>query len=778
MPIGWISPRPDADDRDLFADLPAESVHAFRWQASRFVIQADHAAARQIIAAGGSLDGVVIAGMSLVELESLYVLRAHQLLDRAGPLDLPAIVVVPPDAAPEAMPRFGRRVCTGWPFRSALFIADAPAAALLRREGLSVMERTEAQGCSLDALLARGAGAVPAPPVHQAVAVQIQPSWYYGGSHTVFSNQIDALLDQGWFVVRIFVDTEFGPGPTMRRRMAITFAEANIDATPHLDTVACAPGAPESIDETEADRYLRRQLRNRATAAIADDALIPRLAARADVAVVNYIVHMGFAFRTCPTARIVLETHDDMTRNSVMRSRGAGGPVSFPTLASVRRHMALERMVWRSADACVALSLSELRTIRRHATLCAYVLPRPYARRARDPGDGARWDILIVMNPHHFNVPALDWFLEQVIAADPALADRRIAIVGRIDEKLAPAWTGRLPGVRWLGYLKDIDALRDDARLSVCPDLAGTGVAIKTLTAIAAEHPLVATPVALRGLGGEILALIPPAGTADELRRQIRTLLDDPSALQARRAAVAQARARLWPAASHDAVLRLARAAGADKAPLRARILAALAEDPAPPDDAGAQSDAILIRFGAGGNDRAHLGAGWLHDEPGGRWSDGGIGVIRLPAAWLASPRWLAFSFMPDFRGLEVALRHHGAALRTVARTPEATWFAIDRPTPATAGTVELELVCSTPFCPRDAGLSDDERVLGVRVRALEIIRPDSRALPAPMDAAGGHDAEAPSRARPPGARGRRLAALSALARRILTRVIRSRPAR
>jgi hypothetical protein len=562
------------------------------------------------------------------------------------------------------------------------------------------------------------------------VAVQVQPPWRYGGSHTVFANQLDALHDRGWFVIRIFVDSDAGSGPTLRRRMAPVLADGTSDAAPHLEAVACAPGAPETHGSDQGDRYLLRELRSRTWATITDDALVARLAARAEIAVVNYIVHMGFALKACPAARLVLETHDDLTRNALTRSRLVGGPATFPTLGPLRRHAALERLIWRTADVCIALSLSELPRIRRHAPT-AYVLPRPYARRAL-PADGeVLWDILVVMNAHHFNIPALDAFLEHVIAADPALAVRRVAIVGRIDTVLAPAWRDRLPQTQWLGYVADIDALRDRARLSVCPDLAGTGVAIKTLTAIAAGHPLVATSVALRGLAPAILDLLPPADTVVAMRRQIAALLDDPQALAARRAAVARARDLLWPAAGHGPALDAARAATRDAAPARARLAAALAEAPAPTeaDDAGAET--ITIRFGAGGNDRPRLGTGWLHDEPGGRWSDGGTAILRLPAAWFAAPRWLALSVMEDFRGAAVGLTHDGVPLRALAAGPGLVWLALDRARPGADGLVELALVCPETLCPREAGLNHDERVLGVHVRTLEIVAPYSRVLPA-----------------------------------------------
>lgn len=536
MRVGWITNRPEASDFSLdLPDLPDLSdcrSQVFPWTPSRFAFCADHAQEQAVHFEARSFEGFIVSGMSLIELESLYNLRALQLLDREGRLDIPSVIIVRRDCAPDAFPRFGQRIRSGWPFRSALFIADAATVDLLHREGLFAMEASEARRSSLADLFARNEGTFPDKLADQILAVQIQPAWPYGGSHTVFANQTDALLDRNWFILRIFVDPEAGAGPTMRRRMNLTVAEANVDATPHLDTVACADGAPEALNESNADELYRRTVRNRMRTVIADD-LVARLATRADIAIVNYTVHMGFALKACPAAKLVLETHDDITRMAVARSRTVANQPTFRTRMAVKRHLRLERLIWSAADVCIALSLSELTKIRRHVST-VYVLPRPYARPSRQGGSDARWDILIVMNPHPFNVQGLDHFLEHVVLGDPRLMRVRIAIVGRINEWLESKWKDRLPNTHWLGYVSDIDNLRDVTRLSVCPDLNGTGVAIKTLSCIVVGHPLVATPTALRGLPDAILDLIPPADGAAEMQCQILELLKNDDLLQER----------------------------------------------------------------------------------------------------------------------------------------------------------------------------------------------------------------------------------------------------
>jgi hypothetical protein len=718
--VGWISPPQDQEPPGLLADSGIDR-RPFCWTPSRFAFGNDRAVVEDVLARASALDGVVISGLSLADLESLFVIRALQVLKRQGRLDLAAIVVVKPGSIP--FNRLGDRMRSGWPFRSALFVGDAGTVAQLQADGLTALDFAEAARLGLRELLRRRDGDFADMLEDQVLAVQFQPAWLYGGSTVVFGNQTDAMLDRGWFVVRIIVNADAGNGPTMRRLMSKTVEEASVDATAHVDTLACWGATPHSVDEIAADEFQRVQMLRIMQLAVAD-ALMSEVATAARVAIVNYTVHMGLALRASPAARYVLETHDDITRMRLTQWRTLPKSVAFPDFGSLSRHLRLERMAWRAADVCIALSLSDFAKVRRHAARPVFVLPRPYTRVAAIAGPEARWDILIVMNPHHFNLPALDHFLKEVIAADPILKTLRIAIVGRVKDALEQKWKERLPSTHWLGYVRDLDALRDASRLSVCPDMHGTGIAIKTLTTIAARHPMVATPTALRGLPDTILDLIPPAPTAADMQGQIRTLLEDANMMEQRRRAVAAAADLLWPATSHAPALRMVLETGPDRSRFRAAFLAALGPEPQlqnPP------ADGQRVRFGIGGNDRHYLGRHWLHDEPGGRWSDGTSATVRLPRTWLSATSRLQICFMETAYCQDIELKHDGLVLAGVHLEPGLMSFDLASVAPGDSPAVEFELSCREAFCPKDAGLSDDERVLGMHIRTLEIVQAPRR---------------------------------------------------
>ena len=90
---------------------------------------------------------------------------------------------------------------------------------------------------------------------------------------------------------------------------------------------------------------------------------------------------------------------------------------------------------------------------------------------------------------------------------------------GGLPPRLARRWA-RVPGVRVLGFVADLDAEYEACRAVVCPVYEGGGTNIKVLEAMARDRPVVAPAFARRGIG-------PRAGTFDDFRRQVAAAFDD-----------------------------------------------------------------------------------------------------------------------------------------------------------------------------------------------------------------------------------------------------------
>lgn len=92
------------------------------------------------------------------------------------------------------------------------------------------------------------------------------------------------------------------------------------------------------------------------------------------------------------------------------------------------------------------------------------------------------------------NLLGLKWFFQQVYPFLPE--DISIHVAGKGAEWL----NGEYTNVKYCGFVPDVQAFMSQARVIAIPSVAGGGIQIKTLDAIASDSPIVVTPIALRGI--------------------------------------------------------------------------------------------------------------------------------------------------------------------------------------------------------------------------------------------------------------------------------------
>jgi hypothetical protein len=139
------------------------------------------------------------------------------------------------------------------------------------------------------------------------------------------------------------------------------------------------------------------------------------------------------------------------------------------------------------------------------------------------------------------NRAGLDWFLGEVL---PLLGDELTVTVGGAGSEALSARHPRLAGV---GVVPDAGDFLGRARVVAIPSLAGGGTQVKTLDAIAAGVGVVASPLAVRGLG-DLPGAVAVADTAERFASALRRLareVDRPRAAEDAAAWAAARRARL-----------------------------------------------------------------------------------------------------------------------------------------------------------------------------------------------------------------------------------------
>lgn len=411
------------------------------------------------------------------------------------------------------------------------------------------------------------------------VVLLVSALWGRVGSTMIFDAQTQFLIENGAVVVRVFVDHNPKHGAERAQRREMLLQENLSNTYPTLTVIA------ERDESMKARADLRRRPDYKKRSGIRrfelelegakalDEGALAWAGANAQLAIVNHAVHMAFTERVTK-APIVLETHDVLTHQ--IESHGWPDWVSLSGEPKALRDDD-QRDMWRRAAVCVNLTPNDHEEIAKYARAAMFVRPtaEPAAATLRPWADvvaandlsaefAAREDIDILLwgDWHNGNVRAVEWFLEHV-AADPRLANARIAVIGRVTRNVSQSLLRRHPNVVTTGFVDRLGDFFGRTKILAIADRDASGVSIKAIEAIRFGHAFVSTKAGLRGLdtsGVDFRPCETVAAFADDLV----ALLKSPAALAARSA---MARKLFEQNISHDAYERQWREVIAKAAP-------------------------------------------------------------------------------------------------------------------------------------------------------------------------------------------------------------------
>jgi glycosyltransferase involved in cell wall biosynthesis len=354
------------------------------------------------------------------------------------------------------------------------------------------------------ALLALSPSPILSPLSGRRVAL-VHPAWHSCGTYRVVLGQIAAYRALGAQVFPIAVSSDPGFRPE-RRWIWREFAAA----TPELnDGPRFFGGAP--FRAVLAPRFLKDVLwpylhgdQAVIRSGLAERALLsPGLEDLAfDLVHCNHFFLMPVAKRLArEEAKILLDSHDLQARQFALMNEHMPWLKPHVTYDAM---LAQELAHMREADLLIHLNAREEDEFRAalpektHALLYPAVPPAPTG-----PGGD---DIVIVSSNNSANVDSVIWFLREVAPRAPRVT---VKIAGNVDAGVRARDAALFERYRgwFLGRVEDPAAVYAGARLALLPTVGGHGLSIKTVEAMASGLPLIATRLALRGMGEGALEL-------------------------------------------------------------------------------------------------------------------------------------------------------------------------------------------------------------------------------------------------------------------------------
>ncbi len=344
-------------------------------------------------------------------------------------------------------------------------------------------------------------------PLNGRTVAIVHPAWHSCGSHQVFVSQARAYRSLGAKVITLAIATAPGATEGSNQHKSYIAATPDFEADLRLFT-----GNPLHVILSPRFPRAAWQLLHGNFAEVLVDATklvpLPELLAsvpRIDLVHCNHFFCMSVAIRLRDRhgCRIILDTHDVQARQYVLRNRAGW---ALPPAARYEDMLAIELNAMRAADILVHLNDEEAATFRKLVPLGRHALLYP-AVTSVPAGDGGG-DPIVVASAHTANLLSTVWFLKEVLPLAPCIPVR---ILGNIDQEIrrrAPSLFKAHAGL-FRGRV-EAEELRDayrNAAAILLPATAGHGISIKTIEALSCGAPLIAAPLAFRGLGIDVASL-------------------------------------------------------------------------------------------------------------------------------------------------------------------------------------------------------------------------------------------------------------------------------
>jgi polysaccharide biosynthesis protein PslH len=364
-------------------------------------------------------------------------------------------------------------------------------------------------------------------PLQGKTVVLVHPAWHSCGSHKVFVSQAQAYRALGARLIA-FALADF-PGHICGSAAHSAYIDASRDLQADRRYFAGMPRRAvftlaflRSIKDWLHGNYATMLVETVKLASLPGELMdLPEI----DLIHCNHFFCMEAALklRGDRGCAIVLDTHDQQARQYVLRQPGFW---ALPPAATYESMLAIELANMAGADVLIHLNAEEAASFERLMPEKRHLLIFP-AVEPVSAGGGAP-DIIIVASANYPNFLGVAWFLSEVM---PHIPEVPVKIIGNIDREFrrrAPRMFGKYTAL-FKGYVADLQKVYADAAAVLLPITEGFGISIKTIEALSSGAPLIATPLAFRGMGidptklGNVTIASDPMGFAAAVRQMNET---------------------------------------------------------------------------------------------------------------------------------------------------------------------------------------------------------------------------------------------------------------
>lgn len=205
---------------------------------------------------------------------------------------------------------------------------------------------------------------------------------------------------------------------------------------------------------------------------------------------------------------LIVDTHDFITAQQRKNKKNIG------------KIFQSELNILRKFDEIWTFSVEEKFIYEQFTDALIVYQPVAFPLKPIQPIEPKKYDIIYVasINPH--NIKGIQWFLKEVL---PLIPQYNVHIIGKISETISTNY----PNVTKHGIVENIDHYYENARLSICPMLSGTGVKIKVLESLSHNLPVVTNTRGVDGLSNKYNNGCLVSDHVNEFANYINQLMND-----------------------------------------------------------------------------------------------------------------------------------------------------------------------------------------------------------------------------------------------------------